>query len=75
MSDLISRSQKSHVPPTLLAAFYFVLEEKDVGFQWLKRACEEYDSWVRLLKTDTIFDSVREDPRYLEILRKIGLER
>jgi serine/threonine protein kinase/Tfp pilus assembly protein PilF len=75
LTDLISRSQSSHVPPTLVAAFYFVLEEKDSGFQWLQTACEEYDSWVRLLKTDTIFDTVREDPRYLAILMKIGLER
>jgi tetratricopeptide (TPR) repeat protein len=74
LADLISQSQQNHVPPTPMAAFYFVLGEIDVGFQWLERAYEGYDSWARLLKTDTIFDPVREDPRFLEILKKIGLE-
>jgi hypothetical protein len=51
------------------------LGEDDLGFQWLERAFEQYDSWIRLLKTDTVFDPVREDPRFFEILKKVGLER
>jgi tetratricopeptide (TPR) repeat protein len=75
LADLISRSKQSHVPPTPVAALHFVLGDIDAGFQWLEKAYEEYDSWVRLLKTDTVFDPVREDPRFQEILKKIGLER
>jgi tetratricopeptide (TPR) repeat protein len=75
LSDLVSQSQLNHVPPTPVAALYFVLGDIDEGFQWLERAYQEYDSWVRLLKTDTVFDPVRDDPRFLEILKKIGLER
>ena len=75
LADLISRSQQNHVPPTPMAALHFVLGDIDAGFLWLERACQEYDSWVRLLKTDTVFDPVRDDPRFLEILKKIGLER
>ncbi len=75
LADLISRSQQSHVPPTLVAALHFVLGDIDTGFLWLEKAYQEYDSWVRLLKTDTVFDPVRDDPRFLEILKKIGLER
>jgi hypothetical protein len=58
-----------------VAALYIVLGDIDTGFQWLERAYEGYDSWVRLLKTDTVFDPVREDPRFLELLKKTGLER
>jgi len=75
LADLISQFQRNHVPPTPVAALYFVLGDIDAGFLWLEKACEGYDSWVRLLKTDTVFDPVREDPRFLEILKKIGLER
>jgi serine/threonine-protein kinase len=74
LADLISQFPQNHVPPTPMAAFCFVLGEMELGFQWLERAYEGYDSWARLLKTDTIFDPVREDPRFLEILKKIGLE-
>jgi serine/threonine-protein kinase len=75
LSDLISQYQQNHVPPTLVAALCFVLGDIDEGFQWMEKAYEDYDSWVRLLKTDTVFDPVRDDPRFLEILKKIGLER
>lgn len=73
LSDLVSTSQQSHVPPTPVAALYFVLGDVDEGFKWLEKACDEYDTWVRLMKTDTVFDTVREDPRFLEILKKLGL--
>ncbi len=75
LADLISQSQRNHVPPTPVAALHFVLGDLDAGFLWLEKAYEGYDSWVRLLKTDIVFDPVREDPRFLEILKKIGLER
>jgi tetratricopeptide (TPR) repeat protein len=75
LADLVDQSERTHVPPTPVAALYFVLGENDLGFQWLERAFEQYDSWIRLLKTDTVFDPVREDPRFFEILKKVGLER
>ena len=74
LADLISQFQRNHVPPTPVAALHFVLGDIEEGFLWLEKAYEGYDSWVRLLKTDTVFDPVREDPRFLEILKKIGLE-
>ncbi len=53
---------------------YFILGEDDHGFQWLEKGYEEYDSFLRLIRTDLIFDRVRSDPRFREILRKMGYE-
>jgi serine/threonine-protein kinase len=75
LADLIDTSRQNHVPPTPVAALCFVLGEDDLGFQWLERAYEKYDSWIRLLKTDVVFDPVRDDPRFMEILKKVGLAR
>jgi TolB-like protein/Flp pilus assembly protein TadD len=75
LADLISQSQQNHVPPTPVAALYFVLGDTDEGFRWLEKACEEYDTWVRLLKSDTVFDIVRDDPRFRAVLKKLGLEK
>jgi serine/threonine-protein kinase len=74
LADLISLSQQNNIPPTPVAALHFVLGDIDSGFLWLEKAYREYDTWVRLLKTDTVFDPVREDPRFLAILKKLGLE-
>jgi TolB-like protein/Tfp pilus assembly protein PilF len=75
LSDLLSRAPQDHVPPTPIAAFYFVMGDIDEGFRWLQKSYEEYDSWIRLLKTDRVFDPVRDDPRFLEILKKTGLAK
>ncbi len=75
LADLVAQSLHIYVAPTPVAALYFVLGENDSGFQWLEKAYETYDSWIRLLKSDTVFDPVREDPRFLEILKKVGLEK
>jgi serine/threonine protein kinase/Tfp pilus assembly protein PilF len=72
LDELIKRSEQTYVPATLIAMLYFVLEEDDQGFQWLEKGYEEYDSFLRLIKTDLIFDRVRSDPRFRKIVRKIG---
>jgi serine/threonine protein kinase/Tfp pilus assembly protein PilF len=72
LDELIKRSKQTYVRPTSIAMLYFILGEDDQGFQWLEKAYEEYDSFLRLIRTDLIFDRVRSDPRFREILRKMG---
>jgi len=73
LDELIKRSEQTYVRSTSIAMLYFVLEEDDQGFQWLEKAYEEYDSYLRMIRTDRIFDRVRLDPRFREIVRKIGI--
>jgi len=74
LDELIKRSKQTYVRETLIAMLHFVLEEDDQGFQWLEKGYEEYDSFLRLIRTDLIFDRVRTDPRFREIVRKMGYE-
>jgi tetratricopeptide (TPR) repeat protein len=46
----------------------------DAAFRWLERAYEMHDSEVFNLKVEPRFDSLRSDPRYQELLHRIGLE-
>lgn len=57
-----------------IAMVYFSLEERDEGFKWLDKAYEVRDRWLCLLKVDPLIDRVRSDPRFTELLKKIGLE-
>jgi len=72
LDELIKRSEYIYVRPTSFAMLYFVLGEDDQGFQWLEKGYEDYDSFLRLIRTDRIFDRVRPDPRFKEIVRKMG---
>ena len=56
-----------------IAALYFVLEETDLGFEWLERSVERHDLRMMHVKSLPMLDPVRSDPRYLAILERMGL--
>ena len=51
------------------------LGDKDRAFQWLNSVYTEHDGSLINLPADFEFDSLRSDPRYLELLRKIGFPK
>ena len=59
--------------PYRIACIYARLGEKDLAFRWLKRALDERDVSVVYLKTAPEFDSLRLEPRVIELMRRIGL--
>ncbi len=61
----------------MVANLYFALGENDSGFEWMDKAVEERDVWLRYLKTIPLYDllNVRSDPRYLALLKKMNLDK
>ena len=57
-----------------IADLHFYLGENDQGFQWLERSYSRKDSTLIHIKTDEFLDRVRSDPRYLDLLGRLGLE-
>ena len=47
--------------------------DKDQGLEWLQKAYEDRSFQVALLKVEPRFDSLRLDPRFSDLLRRIGL--
>ncbi len=68
-------SKQEYVTPTLMAVIYAELGQKDKAFKLLEEAYEKSDIRLDYLKVDPLFDSLRSDPRFTELLRKIGLEK
>ena len=56
-----------------IAQMYAGLGEKDQAFQWLNTAYQERDEGLMGLKTDFALDPIRSDPRFAELVRKLGL--
>jgi serine/threonine protein kinase/tetratricopeptide (TPR) repeat protein len=56
-----------------VAELYADLGDKDHAFQWLNTAYERHGHLLYGLRTAFAFDSLRSDPRYAELVRKIGL--
>jgi len=56
-----------------IATMYAELGEKDNAFQWLNTAFQEHNPDLLGLKTDSSFDPIRSDPRFAELVQKVGL--
>jgi tetratricopeptide (TPR) repeat protein len=56
-----------------IAALYADLGDKEQAFRWLNTAYQERNEGLIGLKTDFLFDSLRFDPRYAELVRRVGL--
>lgn len=73
--ELLSElSRHGYVPPYELAARYALLGKKDEAFTWLEEAYEERSWRLTLMKVEPALDSLRSDPRFVALLKRVGLE-
>ncbi|HSB14836.1 MAG TPA: tetratricopeptide repeat protein [Bryobacteraceae bacterium] len=71
--ELLARSEREHIPPRTLAILYTGLGDFDRAFEWLERAFRARDSGLLWLRVLPLYDSLRSDPRFEGILRRVGL--
>jgi len=57
----------------MIATVYIGLGDKDRTFEWLGQAVEERGEFVTWLKTEPLYDPLRSDPRFAELLRRLKL--
>ncbi len=70
---LKNRSQTEYVSPTEIAANYALMGDRDHAFEWLEKAYAERSGRMEYLKVDDSFEPFHSDPRYLSLLRRMGL--
>jgi tetratricopeptide (TPR) repeat protein len=58
--------------PADVAAQYALLGDKDNAFRWLEKAYQQHDSQLVELKVYPAYDSLHSDPRYADLIRRIG---
>jgi tetratricopeptide (TPR) repeat protein len=73
VAHLKRKRERGFVPSSSLAIVYGALGEKDEAFAWLEKAYQEHDPQLTYLKVGPRFDPLRQDPRFRELLRRIGL--
>ena len=56
-----------------VAVLYARLGEKEKSLEWLQRAFEERPYGIMFLKMEPAFDNMRSDPRFVELMKRIGL--
>ena len=74
LDELKQLSQKEYVPADGIALIYAGLGDKEAAFAWLEKAYEEHAFKMAFLKVEPRWDNLRADPRYRDLLRRIGLK-
>ena len=62
-----------HSSPMKIASIYLDIGDYDKTFEWLEIACEARQSWLVYIKSFTWWEPIRSNPRYKELLKKMGL--
>ena len=73
LDELKEMSRQKYVSPFDLAVLYTGLGEKDRAIEQLGKAYEERAAWIINLNVEPLFDPLRSDPRFADLLRRVGL--
>src|SRR5258708_23639597 len=70
LNEMKEMSRQKYVPPYDLAILYTGLGEKDKALEQLNRAYDDRAGWVIYLKVEPLFDPLRDDPRFQDLLHR-----
>jgi TolB-like protein/Tfp pilus assembly protein PilF len=71
LRELEGMAKRQYVNSTAFADIYLGLGEKEKALDWLDKAYESQESACWLLKVDPIYDSVRKEPRFQALVKKV----
>jgi tetratricopeptide (TPR) repeat protein len=74
INELKERRRSSYIPAGALINPHLAIREYDEAFSWFEQAYAEQSSILIFLKVHPFFDPVRGDPRFQDLLRRIGLQ-
>ncbi len=73
--QMLEQSKKSYIAPWMIAAVHAYLDERDKAFEWIEKAFKERDHWLVYLKVSPVVDILHSDPRFPELLKRMGFNK
>ena len=74
LETLLKLSNDRYVPPYHIALIYDGLGEREETLAWLERGYQERDSKMVFLKVEPKWNNLRSDPRFQDLLRRVGFK-
>jgi len=74
LNQRIEKSRQQYVTADSIAAVYVALGDKEEAFRWLERAFDEHSAPMFYLACHPIFRALRSDPRFADLLRRMGVD-
>jgi serine/threonine-protein kinase len=73
LDGLTELAKHRYVPPYFLAGIHIGLGENDRAIEYLEKSFEEHSHWLIYLHIDPGMDALRDNPRFQDLLRRVGL--
>jgi len=73
LEDLTNPAKQKYVAPYFFAGIHIGLGENDRAMQYLEKSYEEHSHWLIYLHIDPSMDGLRDDLRFQDLLRRVGL--
>ena len=73
VSQMHELARQRYVPAYGFAVAYAALGDNSQAFQWLDRSLEDRGWEIIYVKVDPALDSLRSDPRFADLVRRVGL--
>jgi tetratricopeptide (TPR) repeat protein len=70
---LKNESQREYVSPSDMARYYGLMGDRDHTFEWLEKGYAQRSSRMEYLKTEDYLGPFHSDPRYIDLLKRMGL--
>jgi TolB-like protein/Tfp pilus assembly protein PilF len=74
LAKLVHSKHHEQFHPRMFVAAYAATGDKEHALVWLEKAYAEHSSTLADLKVDPVYDPLRSDPRFQNLLRRVGLE-
>jgi hypothetical protein len=70
---LQAQAKEKYISPIFIAMDYAMTGEKELAMLWINRAYKERSSWLTEIGVDPVWDNLRDDPRFQDLVRRVGL--
>ena len=73
IAQLEAIAARRYSSPVRIACVYGALGDKEKAFEWLEKGYAGRSDHLTQLKTECMFDNLRSDPRFVDLMRRVGL--
>ena len=75
LDELKRRQRTTYVPTAAFVNAYLGLGDNEQALAWLERAYQEQSNILQLIKVHPFFDPLRSDPRFVDLVHRVGLDQ
>jgi tetratricopeptide (TPR) repeat protein len=72
LDHYLERSENEFVWHASIFFIYAALNNKDAAFEWIEKTYEEREAWLVLLQAEPMYDNIRSDPRFQDLVERMN---